>query len=77
MKGKPELTSKDHADMDIFLGHVLDDYKAAKITKQQAIAALAHVMAALDLDNYGEARSWFENGRLYLQEQAGHYPAPS
>lgn len=69
MKNKPELTTRDHANMDAFLGHVLDDYKASQITKEQAVGALAHVMAALDLDNYNEARSWFEQGRKFIQQQ--------
>lgn len=68
MKEKPELTTRDHKNMDAFLGHVLDDYKAGKITKASAVGALAHVMAALDLDNYSEARSCFEQGRKFIQE---------
>ena len=67
---KPELTTRDHANMDAFLGHVLDDYKAGGITKAQAVGALAHVMAALDRDNYDEARSWFEQGRKYIRQQS-------
>ena len=70
MKSKPELTNRDHTNMDAFLGHVLDDYKAGQITKAQAVGALAHVMAALDLDNYDEARSWFEQGRKFIQQQS-------
>lgn len=62
MENKPVLTSKDHEDMDAFLGHVLDDYKAGKLDKVKAIAELAHVMAALDLDNYGEVRASFAQG---------------
>lgn len=54
--------------MDAFLGHVLDDFKAGEITKAQAIGGLAHVMAALDLDNYSEARSWFEQGRKFIRQ---------
>lgn len=69
MKSKPELSTKDHDNMDAFLGHVLDDFKAGEITKEQAVGALAHVMAALDLDNYAEARSWFEQGRKFLRQQ--------
>lgn len=68
MKVKPVLTSKDHKNMDAFLGHVLDDYKAGVLDKTKAIAGLAHVMAALDLDNYDEARAWFEQGRKFIQK---------
>lgn len=65
---KPALTERDHKNMDAFLGHVLDDYKSGEITKDEAIAGLAHVMAALDLDNYGEARNWFEQGRKFIKD---------
>ncbi len=67
MKNKPVLTEKDHNNMDAFLGHVLDDYKAGILDKKKAISGLAHVMAALDLDNYDEARAWFEQGRKFIQ----------
>lgn len=69
MKDKPVLTNKDHKDMDAFLGAVLDDYKAGVIDKSKAISGLAHVMAALDLDNYAEARAWFEQGRKFIRER--------
>lgn len=68
MAKKPELTKRDHLNMDAFLGHVLDDYKAGVITKDQAVGGLAHVMAALDQDNYPEARSWFEQGRKFIRQ---------
>ncbi|MGR6425781.1 hypothetical protein ACUZ8Y_22905 [Aeromonas veronii] len=63
MNHKPTLTDQDHEDMEAFLSHVLDDYKAGKLDKMKAIAELAHVMAALDLDNYGEVRACFAQGR--------------
>lgn len=64
---KPNLTARDHKNMDAFLGHVLDDYKAGEITKDEAIGALAHVMAALDQGNTGEAVNWFEQGRKFIR----------
>ena len=61
------LTSRDHQNMDAFLGHVLDDYKAGEITKDEAVGALAHVMAALDIGNTTEAVNWFEQGRKFVR----------
>lgn len=66
MKEKAELTDRDHRHMDAFLADVLDDYKFGAISKERAVGALAHVMAALDLDNYPEARMWFLQGRKRL-----------
>lgn len=68
MKAKAELTAHDHKNLDAFLGHVLDDYKSGAITKEQAVGGLAHVMAALDMDNYPEARKWLEQGRKFIRE---------
>jgi hypothetical protein len=68
MSKKPTLNDGDHENMDAFLGHVLDDHKAGKITKEAAVGALAHVMTALDQDNYDEARSWFRQGRSFLSK---------
>jgi hypothetical protein len=53
-------------NMDAFLGHVLDDYKNGAITREEAIGGLAHVMAALDIGNYAEARNWLEQGRKLI-----------
>ena len=60
------LTERDHRNMDAFLGHVLEDFKAGTITKDQAVGGLAHVMAALDIGNCGEATNWFEQGRKFI-----------
>lgn len=67
MPHAPNLTTADHHLMDGFLGDILEDFKAGAITKAQAVGALAHVMAALDIGNTGEARSWFQNGRTFTR----------
>ena len=65
---KPDaLTEKDHNNLDAFLGHVLDDYKAGEISRQDALSGLTHVFAALDHDNYGEVRGWLEQGRKFIR----------
>jgi hypothetical protein len=64
------LTERDHHNMDAFLGHVLEDFKAGAITKEQAAGGLAHVMAALDIGNTAEARSCFEQGRKFIRDGA-------
>jgi hypothetical protein len=53
------LTNSDHKKMDAFLERVLNAYKAGEITQEDAVGGLAHVMAALDKGNTGEAISWF------------------
>ncbi|WP_339145250.1 hypothetical protein [Pseudoalteromonas galatheae] len=68
MKDKPVLTNKNHADMDDFLGEVLERHKAGDLDKGQAVGILAHVMAALAQDNYSEAIEWFEQGRKFIQQ---------
>ena len=54
------LSEKDHRSMDAFLEKVLDWYKLGEITRDGAVGGLAHVMAALDKGNTGEAVAWFE-----------------
>lgn len=70
MSSRGNLTERDHINMDAFLGHVLEDFKAGTITKEQAIGGLAHVMAALDIGNTPEASSWFENGQKFIRDGA-------
>lgn len=68
MTSKTELNNRDHENMDAFLGHVLDSYKTGDITKERAVGGLAHVMTALEMGNYDEARSWFTQGRKHLTD---------
>lgn len=56
---KGGLSDKDYKEMDDFLGRVLEAYKNGEISKKTTIASLAHVMAALDTGNTGEAIQWF------------------
>lgn len=62
----PQLTEKNHIDMTDFLGHVLDYYKDGDVTKARAVESLAHVITALDKNNYGEVVNWFEQGRKLI-----------
>ncbi len=62
------LTERDHTNMDAFLGHVLEDFKDGTITKEQAVSGLAHVIAAVDIQNHDEARNWFEQGRKMIRQ---------
>ena len=64
---KPTLTDSDHKNMDIFLGHVLDDFKSGALSKGAAVSGLAHVMAAIDKGNYGEAVNWLQQGRKLIR----------
>lgn len=66
MKDKSTLTNQDHQNLEAFLGYVLDDYKAGKLDKTKAIAGLTQMIAALDLGNDDEVRSWLEQGRKLI-----------
>ncbi|QOT82213.1 hypothetical protein [Cupriavidus basilensis] len=66
----PILTNRDHKNLDEFLGHALEDFKAGVITKNQAIGGLVQMIAAVDQGNLGEARNWVEQGRKLLPECA-------
>jgi hypothetical protein len=67
MQGEGNLTERDHVNMDAFLGHVFDAYKAGEITKEKAIASVAHVITAVDKGNHAEATLWFEQGRKFIK----------
>ncbi|WP_076038468.1 hypothetical protein [Xanthomonas campestris] len=68
MREEGELTDDDHGQLDDFLGNVLDQHKDGGLSRGEAIGLIAHVMAALDLHNYTEARSWFANHRKFIEE---------
>lgn len=64
------FTRKDHDDLDVLLGHLLDDYKAGAITKEQAVGAIAHIVAALDAGNLDEVKTWLREGRKLARRSA-------
>lgn len=55
-----KLSNADHKKLDAFLGQILDWHSAGAVTKDQAIAALAHVFTAAAIDNAGEVHSWLD-----------------
>lgn len=60
------LTKRDHDNLDALLRHLLDDFAAGTITRDQVVGTVAHVVTALDNGDYGEVRSWLEQGRKYV-----------
>jgi hypothetical protein len=61
MKEKGQLSNTDHSSMEKFLGFILEGHKTGYLDRGEAIGIIAHVIAAVDQGNDGEARSWFEN----------------
>jgi hypothetical protein len=72
-----KLTDEDHANMDAFLGLLLDDYKNGLLTRATAIGTLGHIIAAVDIGNHAEAINWFKNGRQFLNTQHSKTPDQS
>ena len=66
-----KLSEQDHNLMDSFLVRILDAYKNGDVTRERAISGLAHVMAALDQGNSGEAVSWFKQKGVSFFQDAG------
>jgi hypothetical protein len=61
MSLKSILSETGHEKVGKFLGAVLDDYKEGKKTKVEAIADIAHVVAAIDISNRQELDSYICN----------------
>lgn len=64
---EPSLTDRDHDNMDLFLNHILEDFKNGDLTKNQVAGALKQIISAIDTGNYGEAIYWFEQGRKNIR----------
>ncbi|MBD0847100.1 MULTISPECIES: hypothetical protein [Pectobacterium] len=64
---QPTLTEIDHAGMNNLINAALEGYKNGTLSQEGAMNSLAHVMAAIDIGNYAEARAWFQNPN-YLDE---------
>ena len=54
-----DLTNATHNAMDGFFEFVLDAYKDGRVSRSNAVGALAHVIAAAAKDNDGEVIAWF------------------
>ncbi|QIE91183.1 MULTISPECIES: hypothetical protein [Pseudomonas] len=67
MTDRPQLSGRDQHNMSAFLGHVLDDYSAGTLSKEQVVSGLAHVLTALDKGNYAEVLNWLEQGRRLIR----------
>lgn len=63
------LTNEDHNAMDGFLEFVLEAYKDGRVTKLNAVGALAHVLTAAAKDNDGEVMAWFRKEQYERWEQ--------
>ncbi|MHA6636750.1 hypothetical protein ACX3OY_23535 [Citrobacter farmeri] len=61
---KKTLTTADHKGMENLINAALDGYKSGTLSRDSAMSSLAHVMAAIDIGNYAEARNWFNNPGL-------------
>lgn len=61
---KKTLTTADHKGMENLINAALDGYKNGTLSRDSAMSSLAHVMAAIDIGNYAEARNWFNNPGL-------------
>lgn len=61
------LTPSDHVNLESLFGHILDDHKADRLTKEQAVAGLRHIVSSLDEGRYEEVSDWARQGRKYIQ----------
>jgi hypothetical protein len=67
MQDEGKLSNKDHRHMDEFLTFVLEEHKSGNIETSEAVGHLAHVIAAIDKQNIGEARNWLENHKRLMK----------
>lgn len=68
MPKSSQLTNRDHDNMEAFLSHVLDDFKAGDLSKKDLTLGLVQVISAIDCGNVDEARTWFEQGRKLIRQ---------
>lgn len=67
------LSENDHNSMDSMLKEVLVAYKEDGLSLNSVVSSLAHIMAALDIGNTGEAILWFNQKNLeYFKDVHNH-----
>lgn len=60
--------TKDQINLESFFGHLLEDFKAGELSKEQAIGGLVAFSAALNRGDFDGARRWAEQGRKLARE---------
>lgn len=55
----------NHEKLDVFLGSILDLYKLGRVSREDAIGAIAHVIAAVETQNASEIHSWLHEGSAF------------
>ena len=66
-----ELSNDDHKKLDELLGKVLDAYQGGAVSRDAAIGAIAHLVAAAAQDNDGEVKSWVQKPEVYERWKKG------
>ncbi|RNM03206.1 hypothetical protein [Ralstonia pseudosolanacearum] len=58
----------DQINLELFFDHMLEDYKAGALTKEQAIGGLVAFSAAINRGDFEGARQWAEQGRKLARD---------
>lgn len=60
--------TKNQINLESFFGHLLEDFKAGELNKEQAIGGLVAFSVALNKGDFDEARRWAEQGRKLARD---------
>ncbi|WP_411352320.1 hypothetical protein PNH50_04165 [Leisingera aquaemixtae] len=55
----------NHGKLDALLGKILDAHQTGEVSRNEAIGAIAHVVAAVEKGNETEVHSWLNNEEVY------------
>ncbi|EHA0636346.1 hypothetical protein JJT54_004462 [Salmonella enterica] len=59
-----KLTKTDHTGLNNLINAAFEGVINGSLSQVSAMNSLAHVVAAIDIGNYDEARKWFHNPSL-------------
>ncbi|MEZ2310520.1 hypothetical protein AB6809_28145 [Paraburkholderia sp. RCC_158] len=60
--------TRDQINLESFFGHLLEDFKAGKLSKEQAIGGLVAFSVVLNKGDFHEVRRWAEQGRKLARD---------
>ncbi|WP_186035761.1 hypothetical protein [Burkholderia gladioli] len=60
--------TKDQINLESFFGHLLEDFKAGELSKEQAIGGLVALSVALNEGDFDAAHRWAEQGRKLARD---------
>ena len=64
------MSNSDIDKLDDLVAVILDDFNASKLTKEDIVSGLGHIVNAIDMNNRTEIDEWLSQGRKHMRSNS-------